>query len=369
MDILGNEKMSFNDASVAVIILNWNGWKDTIECLTSVLQSNYSCYYIILIDNHSSDGSVERIIDWASGKNPFRIESSFVEWKAQELHKPLSLYPFTFDHQNFWDELSSTFKDRPIDFRSIILIQNNENVGFAAGNNLGIKIDQILFSSDYVYLLNNDVVIEPDTMTNLVNALEENPAVGAATSAIYYYFEPKKIANLGGQLFWWGTQRYYTKPTSEKIKFITFTSGCSLMIRRSVVEKYGSLSENFFFGEEDFEFSLRLKKNKVPMVCVPLSKVYHKESKSSGKLFNELIKKKFIHVFNRFIDMKNYYPLIVFAMWRWVMLSIYFFWLMIKHRESIWTSFKFIKALHVYTQHYSDAKKTTIDKIYADLPL
>lgn len=361
--------MSFNDSSVAVIILNWNGWKDTIECLNSVLQSNYSCYYIILIDNHSSDGSVERIKDWASGKNPFRAENNSTEPMAQELPKPLTLYHFDFDHQNFWDGLKSKFKDRPIDFQSIFLIQNSENVGFAAGNNLGIKIDQILFNCDYLYLLNNDVVIEPDTMKNLVNALEENPAVGAASSAIYYYSEPKKIANLGGQLFWWGTQRYYTKPTSEKIKFITFTSGCSLMIRRSIVEKYGPLSENFFFGEEDFEFSLRLKKNKVPMMCVTRSKVYHKESQSSGKLFNELIKKKFIHVFNRFIDMKNYYPSIVFAMWRWVMLGIYFFWLMIKHRESIRTSFKFVKALHIYTRHYSDAQKTTIDKIYADISL
>lgn len=361
--------MSFNTASVAVIILNWNGWKDTVECLTSVLQSNYSCYYIILIDNHSSDGSIEQLIDWASGKNPFQIESSFAELTAQKLHKPLSLYFFAYENQNFWDELCSTFKDRSIDFRSIILIQNHENVGFAAGNNLGIKIDQILFKSDYLYLLNNDVVVEPDTMKNLVNTLEENSGVGAATSAIYHYSEPQKIANLGGQLLGWGIQRYYTKPTSEKIKYITFTSGCSLMIRRSIIEKYGSLSENFFFGEEDFEFSLRLKKNKVPLVCATRSKVYHKESTSSGKLFNELIKKKFIHVFNRFIDMKNYYSSVVFAMWRWVMLSMYFFWLTVKHRESIRTSFKFVKALYMYTQHYSDAKKTTIDKIYADISL
>jgi GT2 family glycosyltransferase len=358
-----------NIPHISIIILNWNGWKDTIECLESVLISNYHAFHIILVDNCSTDESVSKIINWATGEEPSQFKSNFPQFVFPEQPKPIPIYRYSYHGQELPESLLKLPSRENLEDRAVILIENQHNSGFAAGNNLGMEIDNNLFDSEYIYLLNNDTVIEPRTMKILVECLEDNPEIGAVTSAIYHYTNPDKIANFGGKLFWWGIQRYYKKPTGEKIRYVTFSTGCSLMIRREVIDKYGPLSDLFFFGEEDFEFSLRLRKNRILMACVPESKIYHKESVSSQKLYNKVIKKKFIHIFNRFIDMKNYYPPPVFLIWKWVVIFFYFFWLILKHRESIITALKFANAIRYYTYKYQDAKKSTIDFIYSELKI
>ncbi len=350
---------------VSIIILNWNGWKDTIECLETVLKSSYPAYHIILVDNCSADDSVKNIIKWAAGEQPWHISSNFPELVFPEQSKPIPMYRYTIPGSGITEESS----EENLQHGTILLVENQQNIGFAAGNNLGMEIGKKLFDSKYIYLLNNDTVIEPQTMRILVDSLQGDSRIGAVTSAIYHYSDADRIVNLGGKLLWWGTQKYHESRQGTRLRRVTFSTGCSLMIRREVIDTYGPLSDLFFFGEEDFEFSLRLRKNGIRMACAPQSKIYHKESVSSQKLYNRVIKKKFIHIFNRFIDMKHLYPLPVYVVWRWLVIVLYFFWLIFKHGEKAGTALKFSRALRRYTHKFHDARKSTIDIIYSELSL
>ena len=134
-----------NFPMVKIIILNWNGWQDTIECLESIFQISYPNYQIIVVDNGSTDGSAAKIRDWAEGKGI-------------------------------------------IENNKLVLIEQRENLGFARGNNVGIRYALDRRVADYILILNNDTVVAPDFLTHLVENLEKCPrAVLAAPQVIDYY--------------------------------------------------------------------------------------------------------------------------------------------------------------------------------------
>lgn len=354
---------------VSIIILNWNGWRDTIECLESVLKSEYENYHVLLVDNCSQDNSPEKIKDWALDKLEHQIESALPQFVFPLIDKPTPLWELKTDGSRISGEMLKNDLSAQIPARSIVLVRNHENSGFAAGSNLGIKISDFLFPTEYIFLLNNDAVIEPQAIRILVDYLSHNKEIGAATSAIYAYTEPQKIANLGGKLTYWGTQSYFTNLNGQKIRKVSFVTGCALMVRKNVLDKFGFFSEKFFFGEEDFEFSMRLRKNNIPMACVAESRVYHKVSASSEKLYQNITRKKFIHVFNRVIDMKDYFSYPVWVAWKWLILGYSLFWLTVKHRESFSTARKFVLSLNKYTHEFDNARKATVEKIYQEIGL
>lgn len=357
--------MSSEQTHVSLIILNWKGWKDTIECLESVLKSKYENYHIILIDNYSEDNSIKKIKAWALTENSDTIHSNFQDLIIPKAKRPLPLFELFVNNQtsyknNLKEKLPNTIPDK-----AIILVHNSENVGFAAGNNIGIKIDNVLFNSSYLYHLNNDTVIEPDTIPQLLNFFNNHHYVGAATSAIYNYFEPQTIANMGGKLTPWASRRYYTESKDS----VTFLTGCALMVRKKIFDNFGLFSEKFFFGEEDFEFSLRLRKNKVKVACVFNSRVYHKEAFSSKKFYRNNLQKMFIYIFNRVINMRDYYSYPVWCLWKWLLMLYAFFWLIFKNQVNIIKALKFLRSIEEYSRKYQDAKKITVEKILDKLRL
>lgn len=361
--------MKFDQPHVSIIILNWNGWQDTIECLESVLKSEHKNYHIILIDNFSQDGSVRKIKEWALKENNVKIETNFPQFVFPLADKPIQIFEIKINNNTPIGNSIKKHLPNKISSGSIVLVRNNENSGFAAGNNLGIKIANILFESPYLYLLNNDTVIESQTIARLIRYLHENPSIGAATSAIYYYSEPKKLANLGGKLTFWASRKYYTELKDSENLSVTFITGCALIVRNKIFKGLGLLSENFFFGEEDFEFSLRLRKNSVPIACVHNSRVYHKEASSSKKLYSNNLRKMFIHIFNRVVNMREYFSYPVWCIWRWLMMLYAFSWLIFKYRISFIKAIMFIKSIEKYSRIYYDARKITVEKIYQELEL
>lgn len=365
----GGNILRSEQTHVSLIILNWNGWNDTIECLESVLKSKYENYHIILIDNFSEDNSIVKIKAWALKDDGEIIKSKFPHLISPKAKRPLSLFELFINNQTAFNttlkkELPNTIPDK-----AIILVHNSENVGFAAGNNIGIKIDSALFKSSYLYHLNNDTVIEPDTIPRLLNYLNDHPSVGAATSAIYNYFEPQTIANMGGRLTPWASRRYYTEAKDCEKNSVTFLTGCALMVRKTIFDRLGLFSEKFFFGEEDYEFSLRLRKNKVKVTCVNNSRLYHKEASSSKKLYSNNLKKKFIHYFNRMINMRDYYSLPVWCVWKWLMIFYIFYCLIFRNRTKLYNTLIFLILLEKSSRKYQDAKKITVKKIYNELRL
>lgn len=355
---------------ISIIILNWNGWEDTIECLESVYKNTHKNFNVILIDNGSSDLSADYIEKWALHGEYVPINTNFPELVYPPVNKPIPLFKETLENTSGILKIYQKIKDTCIPAQSLIFIQSLQNLGYAGGNNIGIQLGDLLFSSKYFLLLNNDTVIQKDAITNLCEYYEIHPNYGALTAAIYYYSDPLKVHNVGGKITPWAAARYYTDLPKQKNRPIHFVTGCALMISKTTIDKVGNLSEKFFFGEEDFELSWRLKKKKVPVTCVYNSTVYHKVSVAAEKVFNkESLSKKIIYVYSRIINMKDYYSYPLWFLWKIGIYFYSFFWLIIKYKVEICKSIKFVLYVHRFTKKYTDLKKSTLDKILEEIKI
>ena len=255
-----------------IIILNWNGADDTIACLNSLLQLRGN-FRVLVVDNGSGDDSVERIGQWIA------------------LH-----------------ENSIVAELLPLD----------KNYGFAVGNNKGIAYAR-KYSPDYCLLLNNDTEVEPDFLTKLLEFSARNPEYSVLTPKIFYYFDKKKIWNCGGKLFMGFRKYYYAGESDSAIKEkeyipISFVTGCALFFPSELIDADGRLfTERFFFGEEDFEFSMRMNAQGVKIACVLDSVIYHKVGVSTSKLSG--VGKLYLHYLNRFIDIRINKSLLFYILW------------------------------------------------------
>lgn len=350
--------------SVCIIILNWNGWKDTLECLNSVINLAYPRLRVVLIDNGSTDNSLEMIRYWLKKHkqtyNPptphgsDHISLPFIEYHVREatLGGDLRMEDSVFGDRTKYE---------------IVIIKSIENQGFARGNNIGIKY-AIIQNFDYIFLLNNDTIIEKDTLTALVTYMEKNCHIGVATPQIHYYEEPCRISNAGGYLTITGHRRYfshnkiYKKNDQHLVKNITFVTGCALLAHMYIFTKYGLLSEDYFFGEEDYEFSLRMKEKRIQMVCVTDGKVYHKIGQSSKRLLVQ-IDSLFIYYLNRLINLKKVYPNGYWEIWRYGVLIYILPLLFFKFHFRPRILFKFARNLLKYSRLYNGVPRNILEDI------
>ncbi len=348
---------------VAIIILNWNGWEDTIECLESLYQSNYLNYNVILVDNGSDDESIRRIKEYCEGKT--KVESKF--FKYDSTNKPIEIIELR--RRDIETDNLITDKDflNNVNSKTLTLILNEENLGFAKGNNVGIKY-ALKYNFDYIMLLNNDTVVSQKSFLNeMISFMEENKNIGVSVPCICYYDQPNNIWNCGGKLLPFGWRRYFTSQnllnSERKYIDVSFITGCALLIRKSVLERFGLLTEDFFFGEEDYELSIRMKKNKVNMACVLDAKIYHKVSSSVKKLGDEKLNFTFIHHLNRLVHLKRYYSRFLWELFRIGALLYIFFMLRIRYRISYKDLFKYIKRLIEYSNVLSGVDKENFERI------
>lgn len=215
---------------VYILILNYNGGDDTIACLKSLQAITYANAETVVIDNASADGSVARI--------------------------------------------RAAFPD-------ITVLQNKENLGFAAGNNVGI-IHALERGADYIFLLNNDTVVDPGVIDELVRVGEGDESIGILGSLIYYYDSPQKVWFAGGKVYWpLGTNRHLTS-IPAKPREVDFITGCAFMVKRAVVEKMGAFDSDYFLYYEDADWSVRAARAGFKLVVVPASVVWHKEMGTVG---------------------------------------------------------------------------------------
>ncbi len=257
---------------VFVIILNWNGWKDTIECLESLQQLDYSNFRVVVIDNGSSDDSWCRIKGWASGDE--FVESRYVAYR--EDNKPVDVALYNKAEAEAGGTLageaalSSTSPDR-----ALVLIQSGTNRGFAGGCNVGIRY-ALKRGAEYFWLLNNDTVVHPKALTEMIALARSDEQVGLVGSVLYRFDEPKSIQAYGGGLinFWLGNNRQLSTPIKDKLDYI---SGASLLIKRPVVESVGLLDESYFFYWEDIAYSQQALKAGWRIDVAEGSRILHKE--------------------------------------------------------------------------------------------
>lgn len=221
---------------VFIVLLNYNGYKDTLKCIDSINnKENEFNDNIIVVDNNSTDNS-KNILE----------------------------------------------KDKRIHF-----IETNENGGFAKGNNIGIKY-AIENNAQYIILLNNDTEIEENAISILVQAAEKDSSVGIVGSRIMYFDNKELINYCGGKIDWLKGatihENYKRKYIDKGInyKYTEFITGCCMLIKREVIEKIGYLPEEYFMYYEDTDYCVKAKENGYKLGLCEDSVIYHKVSVSSG---------------------------------------------------------------------------------------
>jgi len=258
-------------AEVYIIVLNWNGWKDTVQCLESLFRSDYRNFRVIVCDNRSSDGSMGKIKQWAEGK--LTVEDGVNE-KLKSLISPPIKKPVAYVQYNQAEaEKGGKGDDKKV---PLVLIRNDGNFGYSGGNNVGIRYASEK-GADHIWLLNNDTLVLKNTLRELVHGMESGEALGLVGSVIYFADESSKIQTFGGGKIGplLGVDRFVRSPG-----VIHYVSGTSLFIKREVIEQIGLLDDKFFFYWEDVDFSRRALKGGWKLDVAGNAYVYHKFSAS-----------------------------------------------------------------------------------------
>jgi len=238
-----------NYPKVSIVILNYNGWWDTIKCLESVYKSNYKKYQVIVVDNGSKIDNIEKFKNWAH-----KTQKNYIHCEKNRF-----IYP-----KNKFD-------------KELVTIINKENLGFAGGNNIGIRY-ALKCGADYIWLLNNDTIIDKDALIELIKLAEIDKKIGMVSSKLYCYHDPKKVQYNGEKVVYEGMEDVkgeLPKPTNS-------ATGCSLLMRRKFIENVGLLDEDYFLYFEDNDISTRALKAGWKVYYNPYSKVYHKGGASVG---------------------------------------------------------------------------------------
>lgn len=276
---------------IYIILLNYNGWADTIECLESLLRIDYPNYRVVVVDNHSADGSMGYLQAWANGEldvwadpgHPLRRLS------FPPLQKPL---PYLIYHQReIENKANSPQKDGEGSETSassppLVFIEAEQNLGFAGGNNLGLKYT-LAESADYLLLLNNDTVVTPDFLSELIYRAEELSHPAILGGKIFYYDAPQKVWAAGGgnlsRFTAMSRHKFYDdekKNTPLEKRKMDYITGCLMLIKREILEKTGLFDENYFLYYEESDLCLRAGEKGFPCVYIPEAVIYHKVSSS-----------------------------------------------------------------------------------------
>jgi GT2 family glycosyltransferase len=274
---------------IPVVILNWNGEEDTVECLKSIRESVPAGFVPVVVDNGSKPESLERL------KRECReIYSKILYLRGSEVPQA--------------DNTSRNESGNYLDRDSLVFIENGENLGFARGNNVGVRFAESM-GAEWVMLLNNDTVVAPETFQELRRFLSNNPSFAAVTAQLRHYQPNTRIQNCGGDLTYFGSRRYKfanmdasTLPKSD-FSVVTFVTGCALLFKYKVT---GTLTEDFYFGEEDYEFALRMKRRGLEMACVHGAIVYHKAGTTIRRRSRPL-GAILVQYVNRLVNTRNYY--------------------------------------------------------------
>lgn len=271
---------------VSIIVLNWNGWEDTLECLESLYQITCPNYEVVIVDNGSTDDSVEKIKAWADGKIP--VHSDFFEYNPNG--KPIKYIEYDEEITRNKDRKKrDEIKDLSSD-RKFILIKIEKNQGFAGGNNIGIKYALTNLNPDYVLLLSNDIVVDRDFLFELVKVANSDKKIGIVGPKIYYYnLNGRKdvIWSGGGKINWLTGKTSHLfkdeldKGQTDRISEVDYLTGCVLLIKEGVINKIGLLAEEYFTYFEDSDYCVRSTRNGYKNVFVPSSKIWHKVSKTT----------------------------------------------------------------------------------------
>ncbi|MEJ8802679.1 glycosyltransferase family 2 protein [Pontibacter sp. H249] len=304
-----------NEPLVYIVLVNYKTWQDTLECLNSLFHLSYVNFKVVVVDNNSANGSVEQIRDWSNSEYTLPIQEEV--YKSQFIKPELVNKTITCQHIHA-DNLDQA---NPGNY-DLLVVDSEKNLGFAGGNNIGIRI-ALNNQADYVWLLNNDTVVEQDTLSKLVKYFRRKrhnkEALGILGSKLLYYHNPDTVQALLGRykplsattehLGLHSKDRHHTSfPTIQKNDYVV---GASMFVSTDFIKEVGLMAENYFIYFEELDWVKRGQKYGYTIdVCIN-SKVYHKEGASIGGSLKDNNNKSelsdFYSIRNRILITKKYY--------------------------------------------------------------
>jgi GT2 family glycosyltransferase len=264
------QKMTY--PKVSIVIVNWNGLEDTIECLESLKKVGYPNYEVIVVDNGSTGND------------------------AQVLREKFGDY--------------------------IHLIANEKNYGFAGGLNIGMRYALANSASAYILLLNNDIVVAPDFLHQLISFAEADTSLGIIGPKNYCYNSPNLIDSMGANMnMWTGKGKCLGYRHADTGKFdvpleVDWLGPC-VLLKAEVIQKIGFYDESYFCYCEDIDYCIRVKKAGYKVMTVPQAKIWHKGGHSTQKMTGLI---SYYAGRNRFRFMKKHA-----TPWQYRFFLIYFF--------------------------------------------
>lgn len=243
--------------SVIAIVVNYNGWRDTVACVDSLLRSEYRDVRVWVIDNGSTDGSLQHLRDWAGALGHLVVPET-------------------------------TLAHADIDGARVVVVPADRNRGFAGGCNVGLIEAMRRHPSAYILLLNSDATIAPDALTLMVRDADARPALGALGATIVRDDNPTVLEMLGGatvnvfgmvKTVRGGEPSSAPRPTAVHLDYV---SGCCLLTRADAVARVGLMDERFFLYSEDVDWGLRMRHAGMEIAYCPAAEVRHKGGASVG---------------------------------------------------------------------------------------
>ncbi len=227
------------DPHVTIVIVNYGRVVDSLVCLDSLARVTYPRFSIVVVDNGSNDGSTDAIERWSGRKIP------------------------------------------------VELIRNDINLGFARGSNQGM-LHALTANTDYVFLLNNDTVVEPDVLELLVATAEQSDDIGMVGPKIYQYGKENILDSAGTRTIPWLAQGFllghgkvdhgqYDNPGE-----MPYVTGTALLVKRTVLEKIGLMDEDYFCYFEDFDWGMKAREAGYRLLLAPGAVVHHRGSRTAG---------------------------------------------------------------------------------------
>lgn len=242
---------------VAIIVLNWNGWDDSLACLASLEPSvDQGLARIIVIDNASTDGSALRIRKWLQSESREYFE--IAESELAETARGSSMAP------------------------PYILVHARRNGGYAAGNNLGIKLALELSDTEYVFVLNNDTTVEPDSVARLVAWAEQDPATGIIGSTLIEGRGELRIAGGNNYSLLLTITRPAIAAGESRESNMDYVAGAAQFIRAVALRQVGLLSEDYFLYFEELDLTRRITRAGFKITWCPESIVHHHGGRAAG---------------------------------------------------------------------------------------
>lgn len=277
---------------VDIVLVNWNGCADLLECLASVFRQDYPRFRVLVCDNASQDGSLDKVERWVAGDLAVRPASAHFAalFDASPLRRPASVR-----YTRAQAEAVQPGQSDP----ALVLIDTGGNLGFAGGNNVGLRYALAQGDAGYVWVLNTDTIVDPQALRHLVARAQRDGAakaasVGVVGSTLIHYWEPSTIQAAGGATFdpatciarHLGVGQLVSAPAGDPAQIEAQTAyvvGASMLVSVPFLQQVGLMCEDYFLYFEELDWAVRAQ-GRFTLAYSPASLVYHKVGGSSSKV-------------------------------------------------------------------------------------